>query len=464
MKNFLKRLFLCFLVLPFAFMFSACSKQGLSAYEIAVKNGFEGTEIEWLESLKGDKGDAGKDGEDGINGDDGKDGENSISSYKMWQEAVANGFTTLSYVDWVIENFDINFDNEKYAINQNLLSVLELTVHITADDISTKDNIKKSGSAVLYDIDEQGDAYFVTNYHICYYSNGTKKAYSHYRLEFYQDTFEYMPATFVGGSSTYDVAVLKVESENYLSDKNANVVTIVDDDSVAGTSVFAIGNTKGNGLNISRGVIDIESEFENVTVAGHTCSHRLIRHDAYITGGNSGGGLFDNSGNFVGITNGGSSTDDNIKYAIPANLVKKVADQLIENYKKDESSYKLKKCNLNLTTYLLETHSVFDTETELVKVVDVTKISAVSENSPLYEKVVAGDSGDILSAVILQGIKYDLSRSYNLDELMIQARAGDTLSLVVLRGAEKVETTLDEIVLSSDLFEEVLWFVKIIKS
>lgn len=53
------------------------SSNGLSAYEIAVKNGFEGTEQEWLDSLvgppgpagpagpKGDKGDAGKDGEDG---------------------------------------------------------------------------------------------------------------------------------------------------------------------------------------------------------------------------------------------------------------------------------------------------------------------------------------------------------------------------------------------------------------
>ncbi len=32
---------------------------GYSAYEIAVKNGFEGTEKEWLASLKGDKGDPG---------------------------------------------------------------------------------------------------------------------------------------------------------------------------------------------------------------------------------------------------------------------------------------------------------------------------------------------------------------------------------------------------------------------
>ena len=32
-------------------------KDGLSAYEIAVKNGFEGSETEWLASLKGEKGD-----------------------------------------------------------------------------------------------------------------------------------------------------------------------------------------------------------------------------------------------------------------------------------------------------------------------------------------------------------------------------------------------------------------------
>ena len=80
----------------------------------------------------------------------------------------------------------------------------------------------------------------------------------------------------------------------------------------------------------------------------------------------------------------------------------------------------------------------------------------MSENSLLQGLVVAGSSGDILSAVILKGVRYELSRGYNLDELMLQARAGDSLTLVVLRGAEKTETTLDEIVLSADLFEEIL--------
>jgi hypothetical protein len=45
---------------------------GLSAYDIAVKHGFSGTEVEWLESLKGKDGTNGKDGKDGANGKDGK--------------------------------------------------------------------------------------------------------------------------------------------------------------------------------------------------------------------------------------------------------------------------------------------------------------------------------------------------------------------------------------------------------
>lgn len=39
---------------------------GLSAYEVAVKNGFIGTESEWISSLKGDKGNTGEKGEPGI--------------------------------------------------------------------------------------------------------------------------------------------------------------------------------------------------------------------------------------------------------------------------------------------------------------------------------------------------------------------------------------------------------------
>lgn len=53
----------------------AVSAAGLNAYHVAVENGFEGTEAEWLGSLKGERGDDGADGQDGKDGVDGQPGE-----------------------------------------------------------------------------------------------------------------------------------------------------------------------------------------------------------------------------------------------------------------------------------------------------------------------------------------------------------------------------------------------------
>lgn len=71
---------------------------GPSAYQVAVANGFQGNEAQWLASLvgaKGDKGDtgdtgpAGSPGSPGSNGSDGNDGTDGISAYQV---AVNNGF------------------------------------------------------------------------------------------------------------------------------------------------------------------------------------------------------------------------------------------------------------------------------------------------------------------------------------------------------------------------------------
>lgn len=64
--------------------------QGLSAYEVAVSNGFIGTESEWLASLQGEPGEPGTDGLDGANGIDGQDGANGLSAYELAQSL---GFT-----------------------------------------------------------------------------------------------------------------------------------------------------------------------------------------------------------------------------------------------------------------------------------------------------------------------------------------------------------------------------------
>ena len=67
-------------------------EKGYSAYELAVKNGYTGTEEEWLKSLQGPqgvKGDTGAVGPAGNNGADGKDGADGLSAYEI---AVQRGF------------------------------------------------------------------------------------------------------------------------------------------------------------------------------------------------------------------------------------------------------------------------------------------------------------------------------------------------------------------------------------
>lgn len=72
---------------------------GLSAYEIAKKNGYTGTEKEWLASLKGATGAPGKDGATGAtgapgkNGADGKQGPKGDPGLSAYQVAKANGYT-----------------------------------------------------------------------------------------------------------------------------------------------------------------------------------------------------------------------------------------------------------------------------------------------------------------------------------------------------------------------------------
>lgn len=62
-------------------------KDGASAYEIALKNGFVGSEVEWLESLHGKDGTDGQPGKDGANGKDGADGKTPVKGTDYFTEA-----------------------------------------------------------------------------------------------------------------------------------------------------------------------------------------------------------------------------------------------------------------------------------------------------------------------------------------------------------------------------------------
>ena len=89
-------------------------ENGLSAYELAVQEGFTGSLTEWLESLKG------ADGINGINGINGIDGKNGLSAYEI---AVKNGFvgTESEWLDSLKGEHGSELDMSKYVTQTALI-------------------------------------------------------------------------------------------------------------------------------------------------------------------------------------------------------------------------------------------------------------------------------------------------------------------------------------------------------
>jgi hypothetical protein len=97
----------------------------------------------------------------------------------------------------------------------------------------------------------------------------------------------------------------------------AAAVVLGDSNRVAvGQNVFAIGNPKGLELTMSAGLVSSLRR----NPAGQLV---LIQTSAAISGGSSGGGLFDDQGRLVGLTTIGSVTGDaqNLNFAIPVQWV-----------------------------------------------------------------------------------------------------------------------------------------------
>lgn len=99
---------------------------GKSAFEIAVENGFIGTESEWLESLKGKDGAVGPQGEQGPPGKDGVTPDMSLYSTKADYEDLQRKLQSLkdSTMDYIIgltnrcDSLDVNIQEIDTALQQ----------------------------------------------------------------------------------------------------------------------------------------------------------------------------------------------------------------------------------------------------------------------------------------------------------------------------------------------------------
>ena len=455
------------------FALAACDSgsAGLSAYEIAVKNGFTGTETEWLESLKGTDGKDGEDGINGINGADGNDGVNAISSLsEIYDQAVAAGYAG-SYLDFLSEYFaEQNAVSVEAAANRAMRSAVsiyatfEYTTNVMGSTVTKTGT--SSGSGIIYKLDKiNGDAIILTNYHVVYYSTATTENHISDDIAVYlygSEISDYkIQATYIGGSLNYDIAVLKIEGSEVLKASDAESVTVATTEANVGTSAIAVGNPAAGGLSVTSGIISVDSETIRMLAADEatTIALRVMRIDTAVNSGNSGGGLFNIKGELIGIVNAkiSSSSIENIGYAIPLSVVTAVADNLIDA--SEEGKDCVQKCIIGVTVQTVESSAKYDSLLKQYNVVEKIQLSEVTVGGPAYTAGLI--AGDVLKEIeIISTDSYGnptsntvlICRLYNITDALLTARVGDTVKIKYER--EGVENTAT-IVLTEECINEI---------
>jgi len=231
------------------------------------------------------------------------------------------------------------------------------------------------------------------------------------------------PAKVLAVDPVVDIAVIKIEGDNFptLELGDSNTVQV-------GETVVAIGNSLGQFSNtVSRGIIS--GLKRNVTAGGEIGQAEnltnIIQTDAAINPGNSGGPLLDIDGKVIGINVAIASGAQNIGFAIPADQVTKVIDQVkttgkistpflgVRYVSVDDTLQKQNNLPYNYGVLIARGNSITD--------------FAVIPGSP------ADKAGLIENDIILEinGTKIDDAKGQGLTGLIAQYKAGDSVTLKI---------------------------------
>lgn len=364
----------------------------------------------------------------------------------------SDGDTVINVEGGDTNNITITSTNEKTALaaTKALLSTVSVYCTFQRNSYFNKEEVTAGGAGVIYKLDKnKGDAYIITNHHVVYdsYASTQNGISNNIRVYLYgmENSAYAIPAEYIGGSLAYDIAVLRVKSSTVLMESKAVAATLADSDKVQILdTAIAVGNPELEGISATVGYVNVDSEQIdiNVTVgnSSQTINVRVMRTDAAVNGGNSGGGLFNINGEVIGIVNAKNvyTGVESIGYAIPSSLVKKVADNIIHYCASStlENAYKI---ILGITTASYEYGVDYDESTGSLKKLEYAVITSV-DGSGLVSGTLK--KNDVLSALSINGRSYEVTRYYHVSEALLDARVGDVIEISVNRDGETVSLAI----------------------
>jgi serine protease Do len=242
-------------------------------------------------------------------------------------------------------------------------------------------------------------------------------------------------ATYVGGDEELDVAIIKIDATD---NETFHAVTLGKSELLeVGDNVTVIGNALGSLANTTTSGI-VSALNRAITMSDGTVMN-LLQSDCTINSGNSGGPMFNQYGEVIGIVNAKysssaydtSATIEGIGFAIPIDTATNVMADLMEH------GYVTGKPYLGISVSTVSSIMAQQYPNQYVVGAYVNSV-----NSGSCAETAGLQQGDIITQVDGE----DITTSAELIDAKANHRAGEQMTMLVFRGGEyyTITVTLDE--------------------
>lgn len=311
-------------------------------------------------------------------------------------------------------------------------------IYVNDTGVAFESIFNRTGKSVVYLNTEDSRAsgfvyskngYIVTNQHVVEGSSEIEVSFTD------GDTKR---AEIVGQDPYTDLAVLKVDKSG-LKPLNFSDSTKVR----VGQTAIAIGNPFGLDSSMTQGIISQTGR--SITVEGGFSIRNVIQTDAAINPGNSGGPLLNREGEVVGVNTAietQSGGFQGVGFAIPANTVKRVIPELIEEGEYEHPWIGVR--GRDVTPGIAEEMNLENSSGFLV--LEVVNGSPAAEAGLQPSTTTAEIEGNevLVGGDVIVGMNGERMRGIEdiLEFLALQTNVGDEVTMEVIRDGERVQTNL----------------------